>query len=78
MGEHLVRFRLRYPVHGTYGRKHTVQWGEFGWHYDFLKERVLTIYKIREWYAEQMGSVSNARASHAVEDNSPSAAASKP
>ncbi|KAM0689409.1 hypothetical protein Q7P36_011487 [Cladosporium allicinum] len=33
---------------------------------------------IRAWYAEQMGSMSNARASHAVEDNSPSAAASKP
>ena len=42
------------------------------------KARVLTIFKIRAWYAEQMGSMSNARASHAVEDNSPSAAASKP
>ena len=46
--------------------------------YFISKARVLTIYKIRAWYAEQMGSMSNARASHAVEDNSPSAAASKP
>ena len=32
-------------------------------------------YKIRGWYAEQMGSMTGARASHAVDDNSPNAAA---
>ena len=31
--------------------------------------------KIRGWYAEQMGSITGARSSNAVDDNSPSAAA---
>lgn len=31
--------------------------------------------KIRGWYAEQMGSITGARASNAIDDNSPSAAA---
>jgi hypothetical protein len=33
------------------------------------------LYKIRGWYAEQMGSITGARSSNAVDDNSPSAAA---
>lgn len=46
-------------------------------HLLLFEVQVLTMFKIRAWYAEQMGTMSNARASHAVEDNSPNAPAPK-